>query len=271
MKKILSITLVLIVLFQMTSCFKKKQSKTFSQEFQDHFLGNYSQVDPEISYFEANEVETRLKVRASLENDFVNELQLAKIKDVDDLSFVAVIACKYRLPMFMYSKAVYQTKDAPVPMRDWHIKKIFLSDMKSYINARPDYSEYQNPHQKQLNEDHLCAVFEFGKDDLLVNAVVEAYQNASLSEKYPSVEIHTSTSSFYFSFVVQFEECPNICWNTRIYYHSGKYYISVMNERDENDPSKWVEKYGELDERIYPMIVPFFEEKGWEGKDWGEE
>ena len=271
MKKILSITLVFVILFQLTSCFKQKPSKTFSQEFQDHFLENYAVVDPCISYFEANKIDALIKVQPSRENDFVNVLQLAKIKDIDDLSFVAVIPCKYTLPMFMYFKAVYQTKDAPVPMRDWQIKKIFLSDSSPYTDFRPEKFKYQEPHQEQLSEECLCAVFEAGKDDLLIQAIVDAYRDASPLTKMPrGVCVIGSDFNYSFHFVVQFEECPNICWNTQICYQNGKYYISIMNERDENDPSKWVEKYGELDERVYPMIVPFFEEKGWEGKDWGE-
>ena len=272
MKKIFSVALVLIVLFQMTSCFKQKPSKTFSKEFQDHFFENYTVVDPCISYFEANEANAMLPIVRSTQPAYrsMSRIEFAKIKEVDDLSFVAVIEYQFFFTLSRYTLSVYQTKDAPVPMRDWQIKQVYLSDYS--FHGIDIQREYQKPHNRQLSEDNLCAVFEAGKDDLLTNAIGEAYRNASPLTKMPrGVNIMGSDFNYSFHFVVQFEECPNICWNTQICYQNGKYYISVMNERDENDPSKWVEKYGELDERIYPMIVPFFEEKGWEGKDWGEE
>ncbi len=244
MKKVLIATLAFLLLtVSLTGCFSYRVEvpevkQTFSDEFMNAFLDNYSVRDPHLYYYTAEEyggIISQNDVRRKIKPIFYDfELMLAKIDDADMDQFM--LGTRYRPeidlnyignPEEAYHY-VYSHKDAPDPIRDWTVKSIELytsaehQDHNNSLKANNEYKqgfglylkkEGQLLHSWENNEDNrdfisdvISTIISEQKNDPS-NNFDENVMRGKLFHLSPLVPEHQ-----YTYIVISFQECSGIVW-----------------------------------------------------------
>lgn len=248
MKKICLIS-ILTLLLSLTSCSIEPYSATgvigysenFPQEFCDSIYENYPYCDENLSYFSASPWETEFKV----DNSNIR-LALAQIDGVDMSDYIAATEIRhYFIGPPQFSTYIYQSADAPMPMRDWTIKDITLYICNWLYNV-PNKSEEadfaQNIMEYHMTKLEEIKVFDRENESDFINSVKAAYAEPieglygvySIREEFFNPELSTRDSNGFY-LLVRFEENDNLVWLASVMEKDGMLYLECTVRNTSED------------------------------------
>lgn len=232
-------------------------SENFSQEFMDSFDSEYRLYDSNLYYLSANPFEVRTSDYSGVFQYDVEALILSTIKDVPKEEFVAVTHFGEFILMPGGGRDitchVYQSKDAPVIMKDYTISSVSIigwklppywyvgsgsSNFNKIMDQAPNYFE------TFLESRRTAIVAEYTSDGHpeFIESLKNGYSNSTADK---AIYLTTNTiyridegdpnHEVYYSLLFRFEETDNLVWcvpivknrSTEEWYYSFGYYEYV--------------------------------------------
>ena len=237
MKKIVLI-LIATILFSFTSCSFEPYSATgvvgysenFPKDFCDSLYEKYPYFDENLYYFSASPWEAEFRV----DNKDISRVALAQIDGVDKSDFIAATEISIFIGAPDFNTRIYQSEDAPLPMRDWTIKDIGLY-VCNWLYFAPGKSE-QADFAQNIMEYHMTKLEEikvFGRENEseFIDYVKAAYADPvegligvyGIREEFVN-ELGTKDSKGFY-LLVRFEENDNIVWMAPVSEKDGMLYL----------------------------------------------
>ena len=238
MKKVIYI-LILTLLVSLTSCSIEPYSATgvigysenFPKELCDSLYENYPYFDENLYYFSASPWETEFRV----DNRNISRVALAQIDGVDKSDFIAVTEINIFIGAPDFDTYIYQSEDAPLPMRDWTIKDITLY-VCNWLYNPPGKSEEadfaQNIMKYHMTRLEEIKVFDRENSPEFIDYVRAAYAEPVeglfgvhvIREEFFNTELGTKDSNGFY-LLVRFEESDNIVWLAPVSEKDGMLYL----------------------------------------------
>jgi len=224
-------------------------SENFDRAFYESFEEKYSVKDPNLVYMTAGPFEAQMK----------GNILISVIDGVDKNMFVAGTKVSH-----LYGKSydypyVYQTEDAPTPMKDWTIKNIYITkctDLNYRLPSDDNPSEViENLMQRYLGTNEVLKLYTKYDDSgaRFIESMEEAYS------KRRSSSIPRSNSRYKLLFT--FEECPNIVWISDLWWANGYFFIEVNTIDSTDSPDH--RTFGLINEESGEMIREALISGGW--------
>ena len=269
MKKIVLI-LIATILFSFTSCSFEPYSATgvvgysenFPKDFCDSLYEKYPYFDENLYYFSASPWEAEFRV----DNKDISRVALAQIDGVDSSDFIAATEISIFIGAPDFNTRIYQSEDAPLPMRDWTIKDISLY-VCNWLYSAPGKSE-QADFAQNIMEYHMTKLEEikvFGRENEseFIDYVKAAYADPvegligvyGIREEFVN-ELGTKDSKGFF-LLVRFEENDNIVWMAPVSEKDGMLYLecTVSNSLRTLDESQSYLPLGEEYSQIIAELI----------------
>ncbi len=238
MKKVICI-LILTLLVSLTACSVEPYSATgvigysenFPKDFCDSLYENYPCFDENLYYFSASPWETEFRT----DNRNISRVALAQIDGVDRSDFIAVTEISVFIGADDFSTYIYQSEDAPMPMRDWTIKDITLY-VCNWLYSPPGKSEEadfaQNIMKYHMTRLEEIRVFNRENESEFIDYVRAAYAEPveglkgvfNVREEFLNPELGTKDSNGFY-LLVRFEESDNIVWLAPVSEKDGMLYL----------------------------------------------
>ena len=238
MRRIILVLLSITICISCTSCRVTNlpdHSENFDKKFVESFFENYSLADPQLSYFSASPWE------AEIRGDTNRQYLLSCVDETDPAHFVSVSEFIFFIGTPSVTCAVYQSKDAPTPMKDWTISSVsllagYLPFTPTDANAVSDEDYARKPMEYNLSVSEEIKIFSRSDSRDFLNFVAESYKNPisskgrSFSSIYKYEEDGLPGKSWeeytYYYLLVRFEENSNIVWLTELYHEDGELYFT---------------------------------------------
>ena len=237
MKRVVLLLLSVLICLSCTACRVTElpdHSDNFDREFIESFFENYSLADPQLSYFSASPWEAEF-------GDGSTKYLLSLIDDADPSEFVSVTEYSFFIGAPSVTFGVYQSADAPTPMKDWTISSVSL--LAGYLPFTPtdanevsDEDYARKPMEYNLSVSDEIKIFSRSDSRDFLNFVAESYKNPisskgrSFSSIYKYEEDGLPGKSWeeytYYYLLVRFEENSNIVWLTELYHEDGELYFT---------------------------------------------
>lgn len=237
MKKIVLI-LIATILFSFTSCSFEPYSATgvvgysedFPKEFCDSLYEKYPYFDENLYYFSALPWEAEFRV----DNKDISRVALAQIEGVDSSDFIAATEISIFIGAPDFNTRIYQSEDAPMPMRDWTIKDITLY-VCNWLYFAPGKSEQadfaQNIMEYHMTKLEQIKVFGRESESEFIDYVKAAYAEPvegligvyGIREEFVN-ELGTKDSNGFY-LLVRFEENDNLVWMAPVSEKDGMLYL----------------------------------------------
>ncbi len=209
-------------------------SDNFDREFIESFFENYSLADPQLYYFSASPWEAEF-------GDGSNKYLLSCIDDTDSAEFVSVTEYSFFIGAPSVTLGVYQSADAPTPMKDWTVSSITL--LSGYLPFNPtdanevsDEDFAQRPMEYNLSASEEIKFFARKEFRDFLNFTAESYetpnpsQGRSFKRVYKYAEDGFPGKSWkeytYYYLLVRFEENSNMVWLAELYHEDGELYFT---------------------------------------------
>jgi len=207
-------------------------SDNFDEDFVSSFFQNYEIVDFQLGYLSASPCEAEI-ICDSHSMD-IDNLKLAVIDETDIKMFVSGTQVKRTLPIgnggFTTDTYVYQSKNAPVPMKDWTIKSISITASSWPYPKSGNGTNYknisENMMQQHLDSSNILCVYNANMDSEFINGIKDAYLNSECIDAYEismlekeirsEDQLHVADVKYYKLFIT-FEENSNIVWYADLY------------------------------------------------------
>lgn len=238
MRRIIPVLLSITICISCTSCRVTNlpdHSENFDKKFVESFFENYSLADPQLSYFSASPWE------AEIRGDDNRQYLLSCIDETDPAHFVSVSEFLFFIGAPSATFAVYQSKDAPTPMKDWTISSVSL--LAGYLPFTPtdanevsDEDYARKPMEYNLSVSEEIKVFARKEFRDFLNYTAESYEtpNPSRGRNFKSVYKYEEDGLpgqsweeyTYYYLLVRFEENSNIVWLTELYHEDGELYFT---------------------------------------------
>lgn len=228
MKKMFVLLLILLLCIQLFSCEKNDlplTSDNFSQDFVSSFSDNYRLVDPQLAYVTASPWEVEIKVN----ND--EKLYLSLIDNVDKAHFVSVTERKeYYMGSPSYNVFVYQTSDAPTPMKNWTIKSIRVLEVTPIAETKDNALSLSERYMETLlASSTVLHTYDNGNGSDFLDMIKSAYSTAETLQTHPSIIRGTDSNQpnylRYYSLLIEFNESDNIIWHSYLFEDSDNIYF----------------------------------------------
>ena len=228
MKKVFMLLLVIVLFTQFFSCQRNNlplTSDNFSQDFVNSFLDNYRLVDPQLAYVTASPWEVEVKV----DND--ERLYLSLIDNVDKAHFVSVTErVAYHMGPPSYMVFVYQTADAPKPMKDWTIKNIRVLEVTPIAETEENALLFsENYMEALLASSNVLHTYNNDNGLDFLDMIKSAYLTAETLQSHPGIIKGTDSSQpdylRYYSLMIEFNESDNIIWHSYLFEDSDNIYF----------------------------------------------
>lgn len=281
MKRVLIAALIFLLLsFCFTSCgiieYEKPDiQQTFSDEFLDTFLDNYSVRDPNLHYYTAEEYGGYIS-RAELDNkydfngtysDSGYDLRISQLSNIDQTQFVLGARCRYLSNNIVFaawedSFYVYSHKDAPDPLLDWTVSNIQVYNIDPPFDSVTE--EYKNGLGNLLKEEDIIFSWkDEGSSQALMDDILKAARGENdmqsgemimdmcIKHEYPARSV----------LVIRFEESENIFWGAELCVVGNSFAIKHYNDDvysvDRSNPiySKLGEPATKILNGIFPVIA----------------
>lgn len=237
MKRVVLLLLSVLICLSCTACRVTElpdHSDNFDREFIESFFENYSLADPQLSYFSASPWEAEF-------GDGNTQHLLSLIDDADPSEFVSVTEYTFFIGAPYVTFGVYQSADAPTPMKDWTIESITL--LSGYLPLTPtDANEVseedfaRKPMEYNLSVSEEIKVFSRKEFRDFLNSIADSYEtpNPSQGRNFKSVYKYEEDGLpgksweeyTYYYLLVRFEENSNIVWLTELYHEDGELYFT---------------------------------------------
>ena len=237
MKRVVLLLLSILICLSCTACRVTElpdHSDNFDREFIESFFENYSLADPQLSYFSASPWEAEF-------GDGNTQYLLSLIDDADPSEFVSVTEYFFFIGAPYVTFGVYQSADAPTPMKDWTIESITL--LSGYLPFTPtDANEVseedfaRKPMEYNLSVSEEIKVFSRKEFRDFLNSIADSYEtpNPSQGRNFKSVYKYEEDGLpgksweeyTYYYLLVRFEENSNIVWLTELYHEDGELYFT---------------------------------------------
>lgn len=247
MKKILMLlSFVLILCIILVSCSSEypSTSDNFDADFRRSFPEKYSVKDPHLLFMTASPYEAKME----------DNILLSVIDGVDKNMFVAGAQLSYFMGKSYEKVYVYQTEDAPTPMKDWTIKNIYLIKSSGNYQYTGDGSNGRiNVMQRHLERSEILKLYtRYDESEArFIESMKESYLYAINRPGAASVSPRLGSHQLLFTF----EECPNIVWISDLWWANGYFFIEV-NTVESSEPPLY---YGD-DRRTFGLIKEEFGE-----------
>ena len=239
MKKVLIVALAfLLLIVSLVGCTNRNLyespeiNQTFSDEFLDTFLDNYSVRDPNLYYYTAEEyggliARSEIEQKLNIEHSLFDDLLLAKIDDADMDQFMLGTRYIEKLNLNLLGHGeeahcyVYSHKDAPDPIKDWTVKSIELYTVSERASDHY-FSDTDNDYQQGFgtylkNEGKIIHSWENNEDNqAFISDVLSAIKSESNNtfDYFPFQDCISPNSPVhkYTYIVISFKECSGIVW-----------------------------------------------------------
>ena len=228
MKKVFMLLLVIVLFTQFFSCQRNNlplTSDNFSQDFVNSFSDNYRLVDPQLAYVTASPWEVEIKI----DND--EKLYISLIDSVDKAQFVSVTEREdYYMGAPSYNVFVYQTSDAPTPMKDWTIKSIRVLEVTPIAETKENALLFsENYMEALLASSNVLHTYDNDNGSDFFDMIKSAYSTAGTLKSHPSIIRETNSNQpdylRYYSLLVEFNENDNIIWHSYLFEDSDNIYF----------------------------------------------
>lgn len=220
MKKVFMLLLVIVLFTQFFSCQRNNlplTSDNFSQDFVNNFSDNYRLVDPQLAYVTASPWEVEIKIG----ND--EKMYLSLIDSVDKTQFVSVTEREdYYMGAPSYNVFVYQTSDAPTPMKDWTIKSIRVLEVTPIAETKENALLFsENYMEALLASSNVLHTYDNDNGSDFFDMIKSAYSTAGTLQSHPSIIRKTNSNQpdylRYYSLLIEFNENDNIIWHSYLF------------------------------------------------------
>ena len=242
MKKVLMLLLVIVLCAQFFSCKRSNlplTSDNFSKDFVNSFSDNYRLVDPQLAYVTASPWEVEIKVN----ND--ERLYLSLIDNVDRTHFVsATERVDYYMGAPSYEVFVYQTSDAPIPMKDWTIKSIRVLEVTPIAETKENALSFSERFMEALlSSSTVLHTYDNNNGSDFLDMIKRAYLTAETLQSHPGIIRGTDSNQpnylRYYSLLIEFNESDNIIWHSYLFEDSDNIYFECTTYNADD-----VERYG---------------------------
>ena len=229
-KMVFSFFTTVVLCAQLVSCQRSGlplTSDNFPKDFVNSFFENYRLVDPQLAYVTASPWEVEIKV------DSDNKLYLSLIDNVDKAQFLSVTERRaFYMGAPSYSLFVYQTPDAPTPMKDWTIKSIRVIEMSPIAETKENALLFSEKFMDSLLESSTV-LHTYDNDtgsaflDMIKNAYLKAetFKLGTTSIKQVDKRTDYSQPSRFCLLLIEFNESNDIIWHSYLYEDSDNIYF----------------------------------------------
>lgn len=239
------IILILMITLLLTSCSIEPYSATgvvgysenFPKEFCDSIYEKYPYFDEKLYYYSASPWEAEFRV----DNKNISRIALARIDGVDSSDYIAATEISIFIGAPDFSTYIYQSEDAPLPMRDWTIKDVTLY-VCNWLYHAPGKSEQadfaQNIMEYHMTKLEEIKVFDRENESAFIDYVKAAYAEPiegltgvyAIREEFFNTELSTKDSNGFY-LLVRFEENDNIVWLAPVSEKDGMLYLECTVSR----------------------------------------
>ena len=256
MKKVFMLLLVIVLFTQFFSCQRNNlplTSDNFSQDFVSSFFDNYRLVDPQLAYVTASPREVEIKV----DND--EKLYLSLIDSVDKAQFVSVIEREdYYMGAPSYNVFVYQTSDAPTPMKDWTIKSIRVLEVTPIAETEENALSFSERYMEALlSSSTVLHTYDNNNGSDFLDMIKSAYLTAETLQSHPGIIRGTDSNQpnylRYYSLLIEFNESDNIIWHSYLFEDSDNIYFECTTY-DADDVKRYGFSMAKIDETFVEEI-----------------
>ena len=232
------ITCVTCLSLVLTSCFYVPDTDA---KYDVTFYDTYVVKDYNLFYLDANAYDGMIKTKSDQEFDW-DRLYVATIPETSEAQFVIGIRETYYVTGGNSNHfCIYQSKDAPIPRKDWtfsEIKIIKYDLCGGPYRSNPNYKSYY----RDMIEGSSCdySWLESGADPVLAEELHTSFGSALIknSEKKCRTIIAEKPEKGpyqYYILCVTFEENPHMAWMATIYVANDGYYLGRFNEEGDTE------------------------------------
>ena len=239
LKRLVTLMLcALCVLSALTSCFYLPDAE---EKYDVTFYDTYAVKDYNLFYLDANAHDGMIKTKSDQEYDW-DRLYVATIPETSEAQFVIGIRETYYITGGNSNHfCIYQSKDAPIPRKDWTFSeiKIIKNDwVGGPSRSNPNYKSYYRDMIEGSSYDYSW--LESGADPVLAEELHTSFGSALIknSEKKCRTIIAEKPdkgSYQYYILCVTFEENPHMAWMATIYVADDGYYLGRFNEERDTE------------------------------------
>lgn len=239
LKRLVTLMLcALCVLSALTSCFYLPDTE---EKYDVTFYDTYAVKDYNLFYLDANAHDGMIKTKSDQEYDW-DRLYVATIPETSEAQFVIGIRETYYITGGNSNHfCIYQSKDAPIPRKDWTFSeiKIIKNDwVGGPSRSNPSYKSYYRDMIEGSSYDYSW--LESGADPVLAEELHTSFGSALIksSEKKCKTIIAEKPdkgSYQYYILCVTFEENPHMAWMATIYVADDGYYLGRFNEERDTE------------------------------------
>ena len=239
LKKMVTLMLcALCVLSALTSCFYLPDTE---EKYDVTFYDTYAVKDYNLFYLDANDYDGMIKTKPDQEFDW-DRLYVATIPETSEAQFVIGIRETYYITGGNSNHfCIYQSKDAPIPRKDWTFSeiKIIKNDwVGGPDRCNPNYKSYYRDMIEGSSYDYSW--LESGADPVLAEELHTSFGSALIksSEKKCRTIIAEKPEKGpyqYYILCVTFKENPHMAWMATIYVADDGYYLGRFNEEKDTE------------------------------------
>ena len=228
MKKVVVLLVILVLCTQLFSCQTNSLPLTsdhFPKDFVNSFSDNYRMVDPQLAYVTASPWEVEIK------GDNDERLYLSLIDNVDKAHFVSATEREdYYKGAPSYSVFVYQTSDAPTPMKDWTIKSVKVLEVTPIADTKENALSFSEKYMEALlASSTVLLTYDNGNGSDFLDMIKSAYSTAETLQSHPGIIRGTDSNHpdylRYYSLLIEFNESDNIIWHSYLFEDSDNIYF----------------------------------------------
>lgn len=253
-KRLMTLMLCVLCLSSaLTSCFYYPDT---NGEYDETFYDTYFVEDYNLRHLDVNDWEGTIRVNSESEHNFYwDTLRVATIPYLSQYQFVVGNRMKHYVTGGKATEAlfIYQSKDAPIPRKDWTIAeiKIIPGSLNCMVNTQtPDYkTRYRN---KVENAEILYSWQGEGADPSLSEALQASLRAEPIKKSdktYKEAEYETDENqSRGCILVITFEENHNLAWFAPVYVAQDGYYLGRVCHDVGDHYSQEVESFYALSE-----------------------
>jgi hypothetical protein len=206
---------------------------------------------------------------------------------VDKSQFLAVTqidALLLSIDLYV-STCVYQSADAPIPMKDWTIKSVSIFTHDMYTQLDKDNGMYLFFPDEDIGYDNIDTynpqnIFKYNlekkcilmsKYDPVNNAsfiqlIKDAYTEGLSSPQQGNLDKAMDRASDRYFVLIEFEENDNIFWWSHVYHQNGELYLKCNNYKY-HEYKKNQNYYFKLPEELNNEIIEILRSDGCEIPD----
>ena len=252
-KRLFVLLLCALCLFPtLTSCFYYPDT---NEEYDETFYDTYFVEDYNLCHLNLNDREGTIQLHSDSERSYYwDTLFVATIPETSGELFVAGIRRQEALLGSSLDELfIYQSKDAPIPRKDWTISevKIFPGSLSSTVNLQT-HAYKTHYRDKMDNAEILYSWQEAGADPALSEELHKAlsfsYKKTSEGGCKEALYQQESGSNTHYILAITFQENPNLAWFAYVYFAQDGYYLGQFCYDTDDESSRKVERFYALGE-----------------------